>query len=63
MLEAKRWNVPLVVADCISEADKRGFPYLGNVPVVRMDPATADRIEQVIGRLLDQVLKDFLWRC
>jgi hypothetical protein len=63
VLEAKRWNVPLVVADCISEADERGFPYLGNVPVVRMDPVTADRIEQIIGRLLDEVLKDFLWRC
>lgn len=63
VLEAKRSNVPLVVADCISEADERGFPYLGNVPVVRMDPTTADRIEQVIGRLLDEVLKDFLWRC
>lgn len=63
VLEAKRWNVPLVVANCISEVDERGFPYLGNVPVVRMDPATADRIEQVIGRLLDEVLKDFLWRC
>ena len=63
VLEAKRWNVPLVVADCISEADERGFPYLGNVPVVRMDPVTADRIEHIIGRLLDEVLKDFLWRC
>lgn len=63
ILEAKRWNVPLVIADCISEADERGFPYMGNVPLVRMDPVTADRIDQIIGRLLDEVLKDFLWRC
>jgi hypothetical protein len=63
IIEAKRWNVPLVVADCISDTDERGFPYLGNVPVVRMDPVKVDRIDQVVSRLLDEVLKDFLWRC
>ena len=63
IIEAKRWNVPLVVADCISDTDERGFPYLGNVPVVRMDPVKIDRINQVVARLLDEVLKDFLWRC
>jgi len=63
IIEAKRWNVPLVVADCISDTDERGFPYMGNVPVVRMDPVRVDRIDQVVSRLLDEVLKDFLWRC
>lgn len=63
IIEAKRWNVPLVVANCIEDKDERGFPYLGNVPIVRMDPHRADRIEVIIGRLLDEVLKDFLWRC
>lgn len=63
IIEAKRWNVPLVVTNCLSDLDERGFPYMGNVPVVRMDPIAADRIEYVIGRLLDEVLKDFLWRC
>ena len=63
IIEAKRWNVPLVVADCISDIDERGFPYMGNVPVVRMDPDKVDRIDQVVARLLDEVLKDFLWRC
>jgi hypothetical protein len=63
IIEAKRWNVPLVVTNCLSDLDERGFPYMGNVPVVRMDPTAADRIEYVIGRLLDEVLKDFLWRC
>jgi hypothetical protein len=28
-----------------------------------MNAATADRIGVVVGRLLDEVLKDFLWRC
>lgn len=63
IIEAKRYNVPLVVANCIQDADERGFPYLGNVPLVRMDPVLLDRIDNIVGRLLDEVLKDFLWRC
>ncbi|MDR6831576.1 hypothetical protein J2X48_005258 [Bosea sp. BE271] len=63
IIEAKRASVPLVIANCLTDLDERGFPYMGNVPVVRMDPAQLDRIEQVIGHLLDEVLKDFLWRC
>lgn len=63
VIEAKRHNVPLVVANCIRDLDERGFPYMGNVPVVRLDPGGPDRIDVVIARLLDEVLKDFLWRC
>jgi len=63
IIEAKRASVPLVIANCLADRDERGFPYMGNVPVVRMDPAHVDRIDDVIGRLLDEVLKDFLWRC
>lgn len=62
IIEAKRASVPLVIVNCLVELDERGFPYMGNVPVVRMDPTRIDRIENVIGRLLDEVLKDFLWR-
>jgi len=63
IIEAKRHNVPLVVANCLKDADERGFPYLGNVPLIRMDPILLDRIDHIVGRLLDEVLKDFLWRC
>jgi hypothetical protein len=65
IIEAKVWNVPLVVANSISNMDERGFPYMGNVPVVRLgyDVADVSRIDIVISRLLDEVLKDFLWRC
>ena len=28
-----------------------------------MDPIKIDRIDQVVARLLDEVLKDYLWRC
>lgn len=62
IIEAKRCNVPLVIANCISDIDERSFPYMGNVPVVRMDPVAADRIDYIVGRLLDEVLKDFMWR-
>jgi hypothetical protein len=65
VIEAKRRRVPLVVANCINNLDERNFPYMGNVPVVRMNPKPIkeERIDFVIGCLLDEVLKDFLWRC
>lgn len=65
IIEAKIWNVPLVVANSISHIDERGFPYMGNVPVVGLGnaPTEESRIDIVISRLLDEVLKDFLWRC
>lgn len=63
IIEAKRCNAPLVVANCISDLDERSFPYMGNVPVVRMEPDAVDRIDYIVSRLLDEVLKDFLWRC
>ncbi|WP_210254917.1 toll/interleukin-1 receptor domain-containing protein [Methylocapsa sp. S129] len=63
MIEAKLFNVPLVVANCINDTDERGFPYMANVPIVRMDPLKRDRIDVVVARLMDEVLKDFLWRC
>ena len=63
VIEAKLSNVPLVVANCIINLDDRSFPYMGNVPVIRLDDLEGERIDFLIGRLLDEVLKDFLWRC
>lgn len=63
IIEAKKFNVPLVVANCIGDRDERGFPYMGNVPIVRMSPNRIDRLDSVVARLLDEVLKDFLWKC
>lgn len=63
VIEAKTHHVPLVVANCIGDRDERGFPYLGNVPIVRMNPDRMDRLDAVVGRILDEVLKDFLWKC
>ena len=63
VMEAKRRGVPMIVVDCLHTGDERAFPYLGNVPVVRMDPVAKDRLPEIAGRLLDEVLLDFLWRC
>ncbi len=68
IIQAKRCNVPMIVVNCVRDVDERAFPYMGNVPNVRMDPGEAvpdktSRIERVIGCLLDEVFKDYLWRC
>ena len=60
IIEAKRADRPLVIADCIVEVDERSFPYLGNVPVVRMEPKAIERVPYVVARLLDEVFKDYL---
>ena len=63
ILEAKRHHVPMVVANCMEDIDQRGFPYLGNVPIIRMNPSKIDRIDVVIDCLLKEVLKHSFWKC
>lgn len=63
VIEAKRRLVPMIVVDCVRDIDPRGIPYLGNVPVVRMDPDRQDRIGTVAGCLLDEIFLTLLWRC
>ena len=63
VIEAKRRLVPMIVVDCVRDVDPRGMPYLGNVPVVRMDPGRTDRIGTVAGYLLDEVFRTWLWLC
>ena len=53
----------MVVVDCVRDVDPRSIAYLGNVPVVRMEPDDAERIAAVVGRLLDEVFRTWLWRC
>ena len=60
LIAAKEHHVPLVIADCIDDEDERGFPYLGNVPTVRLDPRSTDRFSRVVNWLLDEILRDFL---
>ncbi|MCY4000026.1 MAG: toll/interleukin-1 receptor domain-containing protein [Bacteroidetes bacterium] len=63
VIEAKRKGVPFIVIDCVSSDVERSFPYLGNVPVVRMDSEDQGYLPQVAGRLFNEILKDLLWRC
>lgn len=63
IIEAKVHHVPLIIVNCLGDRDERGFPYLGNVPIVRMNPERMDRFDAIIARILDEVLKDFLWKC
>ena len=60
---AKRRRVPMLVVDCLQDTDASSFPYLGNVPWVRMNPQTVDRLDYVAEHLLEEVFKDFLWQC
>ena len=62
VLAAKQAQRPLVVAHCMGDSEERAFPYLGNVPVVRMNSPKRERIEIVLSRLLDEVLRSLLWR-
>ena len=63
VIRAKRLNVPMITVDCLQEGDERSFPYLGNVPCVRMNPEATDRLESVADSIMDEIFKDFLWQC
>ena len=63
VIEAKRRQVPMIVVDCVRDTDPRGIPYLGNVPVIRMEPNEKGRIGEVEGCLLDEIFRTWLWLC
>ena len=62
VIAAKRCHVPMVVMDCLRDGDPRSVPYMGNVPIIRMNPEQ-DRIAEAIGYLLDDVFRTFIWHC
>ncbi len=63
VIKAKRRHVPMIVVDCLRDTDPRGFAYMGNVPIVRMNPDQRDRINAVMECLLTEVFQTYLWRC
>ena len=63
VIEAKRRLVPMIVVDCLRDIDPRGMAYLGNVPVVRMEPGCTDRIAAIASCLLDEIFRTWLWLC
>ena len=56
-------HVPMIVVDCLRNADQRSIPYMGNVPIIRVSPEQQDRVGAVIECLLDEVFRDLMWRC
>jgi hypothetical protein len=63
VLAAKRSGMPILIANCLEDYEERSFPYAGNVPVIQMVPDPAARQPQLVGRLFDEILRDFVWRC
>lgn len=63
IIEAKRRAAPLIVVDCLREGDRRSIPYMGNAPIVRMNPGERNRRGAVIECLLEEVFRTYLWRC
>ena len=63
VIEAKRRLVPMIVVDCLRDVDPRGMAYLGNVPVVRMEPSRKDRIATIASCLLEEIFRTWLWLC
>jgi len=63
VIYAKQKGVPMIVVDCLQTRDERWVPYLDNVPVIHMNPIAKDRIGEIVGQLLDEVLMNFLWHC
>ena len=61
VVRAKRLDLPMVVVDCLRAIDERSFPYLGNLPVVRMDPDRTDQIPELVAQVLQETLRGLLW--
>lgn len=55
VLFAKKYLRPVLVLHKIEVGEVRSFPYLGNVPTIRWKDDTS--IEEIIGRLLVEVLR------
>lgn len=66
MLCAKELGRPVVVADLSRGRIERSFPYIGNVPTIRLDDAleslSTESVEIMIQALLSESLRIQLWR-
>ncbi len=67
VLRAKAFGRPMVVADLADERIERSFPYLGNVPTVRVQATPTartlpdDAVERLTLALLSESLRIGLW--
>jgi len=56
-LLAKKYQCPILVVLAVDKEEDRSFPYLGNVPTTRWDPANPRRCPDTIDRALPEVLR------
>ena len=57
---AKRFKTPIVVVNCITEFEKRSFPYIGNVPVMRWKTDFALIAQKALYQVLYQLYSESL---
>jgi hypothetical protein len=63
VLAARSAGIPLVVVDALTERAGRLLPWLGNCPVLRVEPEEARfRLPLLLDTVLDQLLRHLLWQ-
>ena len=61
VLYAKELTRPILVVNLLEKGEVRAFPYLGNVPVIRLGGAGRQHLDRAVAKLLDEVMRDLLW--
>lgn len=61
VLYAKELARPILVVNLLEKGEVRAFPYLGNVPVIRIGGVGNQHLDRAVARLLDEVMRDLLW--
>lgn len=59
-LASKKNKVPGIVVNLVSGAVKRGFPYMGNIPVIRYNQNWREIINLLLGTALNQYFQQQL---
>lgn len=60
VLMAKKLHRPIMIVNAIEEDEKRSFPYMGNVPVIRW---TGENHQRIIGLALREHLRFLYYEC
>lgn len=59
VLTAKRHLSPLLVVNCITNGEKRSFPYMGNCPTIRLNNCN---FNEIVNAILRQILHNIYQR-
>ena len=58
VLWAKKYGRPVLILHAVRFGEKCSFPYLGNSPTIRYDPASGPDLKVVLGQMLVEVLRN-----